>query len=405
MVIKSSNKIEIPITELEQSAFCQDGSNYRTRTLEEEFKSGVRWQKIPTRYLKLSPEEIQDSIAEIKNSLKNRIVVLGHHYQREDVIKYSDIQGDSFLLSKLASEMQNSEIIIFCGVHFMAETAEILSNDNQKVILPNMAAGCSMADMASFTQVKESWVQLTSQLQSKSVKKPIIPITYMNSTASIKAHCGKNDGIVCTSSNAYKAFDWAFKRGEKILFLPDQHLGRNTAYDYGIKEEEISIWDPYVPNGGLSDLQLSNSKVILWKGHCSVHTRFTVQQIESAKIKFPDVNILVHPECTNEVVSMADFVGSTEYIKNTIDNAPAKSKWAIGTEINLVKRLANTNKDKNIFCLDDMICPCSTMYRVHPAYLLWVLEGLVAGYVINQIKVEEEVKDYAKIALQRMLDL
>ena len=405
MVIKSSNKIEIPITELEQSAFCQDGSNYRTRTLEEEFKSGVRWQKIPTRYLKLSPEEIQDSIAEIKNSLKNRIVVLGHHYQREDVIKYSDIQGDSFLLSKLASEMENSEIIVFCGVHFMAETAEILSNDNQKVILPNMAAGCSMADMASFTQVKESWVQLTSQLQSKSVKKPIIPITYMNSTASIKAHCGKNDGIVCTSSNAYKAFDWAFKRGEKILFLPDQHLGRNTAYDYGIKEEEISIWDPYVPNGGLSDLQLSNSKVILWKGHCSVHTRFTVQQIESAKIKFPDVNILVHPECTNEVVSMADFVGSTEYIKNTIDNAPAKSKWAIGTEINLVKRLANTNKDKNIFCLDDMICPCSTMYRVHPAYLLWVLEGLVAGYVINQIEVEEEVKDYAKIALQRMLDL
>ena len=290
MVIKSSNKIEIPITELEQSAFCQDGSNYRTRTLEEEFKSGVRWQKIPTRYLKLSPEEIQESIAEMKNSLKNKVVVLGHHYQREDVIKYSDIQGDSFLLSKLASEMENSEIIIFCGVHFMAETAEILSKDNQKVILPNMAAGCSMADMASFTQVSEAWVQLTSQLQSKSVKKPIIPITYMNSTASIKALCGKNDGIVCTSSNAYKAFDWAFERGEKILFIPDQHLGRNTAYDYGIKEEEISIWDPYVPNGGLSDIQLSNSKVILWKGHCSVHTRFTVQQIESAKMKIPDVN-------------------------------------------------------------------------------------------------------------------
>ena len=405
MVIKSNNKIEIPITELEQSAFCQDGSNYRTRTLEEEFKSGVRWQKIPTRYLKLSPEEIEGSIAEIKNSLKDKVVVLGHHYQREDVILHADIQGDSFLLSKLASEMENSEVIIFCGVHFMAETADILSKNNQKVILPNMAAGCSMADMASFTQVDESWVQLTSLLQSKSSKKPIIPITYMNSTASIKALCGKNDGIVCTSSNAYKAFDWAFKKGEKILFLPDQHLGRNTAYDFGIKEEEISIWDPYLPNGGLSDIQISNSKVILWKGHCSVHTRFTVQQIESAKTKFPDVNILVHPECTNEVVSKADFVGSTEYIKNTIDDAPAKSNWAIGTEINLVKRLANTNKDKNIFCLDDMICPCSTMYRVHPAYLLWVLEGLVAGYVINQIEVEEEVKDYAKIALQRMLDL
>ena len=213
----------------------------------------------------------------------------------------------------------------------MADTAEILSKDNQKVILPNMAAGCSMADMASFTQVSEAWVQLTSQLQSKSIKKPIIPITYMNSTASIKALCGKNDGIVCTSSNAYKAFDWAFEKGEKILFLPDQHLGRNTAYDYGIKEEEIFIWDPYVPNGGLSDIQLSNAKVILWKGHCSVHTRFTVQQIESAKIKFPDVNILVHPECTNEVVSKADFVGSTEYIKNIYEYINVNMRLSVYT--------------------------------------------------------------------------
>jgi quinolinate synthase len=405
MVIKSQNKLNIPITELEQSAFCQDGTNFRTKTLEEEFKSGVRWQKIPTRYLKLSPQEIKSSIKKVKKSLGEKVLILGHHYQREDVIEFSDIQGDSFLLSKLASEAKDAEIIIFCGVHFMAETAEILSSPNQKVILPNMAAGCSMADMASSNDVVRSWKQINEMLSSKSSKKPVIPVTYMNSAASIKSLCGENEGIVCTSSNANQAFEWAYKRGERILFIPDQHLGRNTAVKFGIKKSEMVIWDPHKSNGGLSKDELENSKIILWKGHCSVHTRFSVDQIKKAKEEYPDVNILVHPECTNEVVSEADYVGSTEYIKNMVHNAPSGSSWAIGTEINLVKRLAHTYKDKNVFCLDEMICPCSTMYRVHPAYLLWVLEGLVAGYVINQIEVEKEVQKFSKLSLQRMLDL
>ena len=405
MVIKHQNRIKVPITELEQSAFCQDGSNFRTKTLEQEFKAGVRWQKIPTRYLKLKPEEIRSSIKEVKKSLGEKVMILGHHYQREDVIEFSDLQGDSFLLSKLASEAKKAEVIIFCGVHFMAETAEILSSNKQKVILPNLAAGCSMADMAAIEDVKRCWNELGNIFTSSSKKQPIVPVTYMNSAASIKSLCGKNNGIVCTSSNAEQAFDWAYERGERILFIPDQHLGINTAKDYGIKESEMLIWDPYKLNGGLEIEEIINSKIILWKGHCSVHTRFSVQQIEEAKKKNPDVNILVHPECTNDVVSKADFVGSTEYIKNTVENSKPGSSWAIGTEINLVKRLAHTYTDKNISCLDEMVCPCATMYRVHPAYLLWVLEGLVAGFVINQITVDEEDQEFSKLSLQRMLDL
>ena len=405
MVINHQNRIKIPVTELEQSAFCQDGSNFRTKTLEQEFKAGVRWQRIPTRYLKLKPEEIKSSISELKKALGEKVVILGHHYQREDVIEFSDLQGDSFLLSKLAAETKDAEIIIFCGVHFMAETAEILSSNKQKVILPNMAAGCSMADMASTEEVQRCWKELSDIFDSDSGKQPVIPITYMNSTASIKSLCGQNNGIVCTSSNAKQAFDWAYDKGERILFVPDQHLGRNTAKDYGIKESEMVIWDPYKKNGGLSVDEIINSKIILWKGHCSVHTRFSVQQIENAKIKNPDVNILVHPECTNEVVSKADYVGSTEYIKNIVHQAKPGTSWAIGTEINLVKRLSHTYTDKNIFCLDEMVCPCATMYRVHPAYLLWVLEGLVAGFVINQISVDDSDQKFSKLSLQRMLDL
>ena len=405
MVIKHQNKINIPITELEQTAFCQDGSNFRTKTLEEEFKSGVRWQKIPTRYLKLKPEEIRSSIEAAKKSLGNKVVILGHHYQREDVIEFSDIQGDSFLLSKLAAESDEAEVIIFCGVHFMAETAEILSSKKQKIILPNMAAGCSMADMATYEEVERCWDELQEALLTNTEKEKIIPITYMNSAASIKSLCGKHNGIVCTSSNAKQSFDWAFARGERILFLPDQHLGRNTAKDYGIKDSEMVIWNPYKKYGGLQVEEINNAKVILWKGHCSVHTRFTVQQIEAAKIKYPDVNILVHPECTNEVVSKADFVGSTEYINNMVKNSESGTSWAIGTEINLVKRLAHTYTDKTVFCLDEMVCPCATMYRVHPAYLLWVLEGLLAGFLINQITVDEEDQIHSKKSLQRMLDL
>ena len=395
----SMETMQIPITELEQSAFCTTEGNFRTKTLGEEFKSGVRWQKIPSRYLRIPVDELNGAIKKARGVLGDKIVVLGHHYQREDVIKHSDIQGDSYKLAKLASE-QDAEVIIFCGVHFMAETAEILSSSNQRVILPNMAAGCSMADMASTEQVADSWHYLAKKLRT-----PITPLTYMNSTAEIKAICGKNNGIVCTSSNAGKALSWAFDQGAKVLFIPDQHLGRNTALEYGIPEDEMVIWDPYKAGGGISDYELDKAKMILWKGHCSVHTRFSVTQINEARTKNPKVNILVHPECTNDVVSMSDYVGSTEYIKDMVHNAPNGSSWAIGTEINLVKRLAHTYPEKNIFCLDEMICPCSTMYRVHPAYLLWVLDGLIAGIVINQIKVKKSIQLYAKIALERMLAL
>ena len=368
--------MNIPITELEQSAFCQDGSNFRTKTLEEEFKSGVRWQRIPSRYLRLPVDELNGAIKDAKSLLGDKVVVLGHHYQREDVIEHSDLQGDSYLLSKLASE-QTAEVIIFCGVHFMAETADILSSSSQRVILPNMAAGCSMADMAPTKQVEDSWNYLSKKLRSI-----ITPVSYMNSTAEIKSLCG-----------------------QKVLFIPDQHLGRNTAIEYGIPEDEMVVWDPYKVNGGVDDYSLEKARMILWKGHCSVHTRFSVNQINLARAKNKKVNILVHPECTNEVVSISDYVGSTEYIKEMVHNAPNGSSWAIGTEINLVKRLAHTYPDKNIFCLDEMICPCATMYRIHPAYLLWVLEGLIAGYVINQIKVKDSTQLYAKIALERMLSL
>ena len=398
-IIYNKMILNIPITELEQSAFCQDGSNFRTKTLEEEFNSGVRWQRIPARYLRIPVDELNGAVKEARRVLGDKVVVLGHHYQREDVIKHSDLQGDSYLLSKLASE-QSAEVIIFCGVHFMAETAEILSSSSQRVILPNMAAGCSMADMASTKQVEDCWDYL-----SKKLKTIITPVSYMNSTADIKALCGQNNGIVCTSSNAGQALSWAFDHGEKVLFIPDQHLGRNTAIDYGIPEDEMVIWDPYKVDGGISDYDLDRAKMILWKGHCSVHTRFSVNQINLARAKNKKVNILVHPECTNDVVSMADYVGSTEYIKQMVHNAPNGSSWAIGTEINLVKRLAHTYPEKNVFCLDEMICPCATMYRVHPAYLLWVLEGLLAGYVINQIKVKDSIQLYSKIALERMLEL
>ena len=398
-------KLEIPVTEIEQASFCRLDDNLRSKTLEEEFKSGVKWQKVPLRYLKMKPNEIDSEILKMKSIIGNKLYILGHHYQREEVIKFADTTGDSFKLSLDASKVKDAEYIVFCGVHFMAETADILTQPNQKVILPNMAAGCSMADMASTDEVKRCWNELSEIFKTSRTKQPVIPVTYMNSTASIKSLCGKNNGIVCTSSNAKQAFDWAFEQGERILFIPDQHLGRNTAKDYGIDESEMVIWDPYKKNGGLEIDEIINAKIILWKGHCSVHTRFTTDQIEEAKNKYPDVNILVHPECTNEVVSQADYVGSTEYIKNVIETAEKGSSWAIGTEINLVKRLAHTFTDKNIFCLDEMVCPCATMYRVHPAYLLWVLEGLVAGIMINQITVSKEDQKFSKISLQRMLDL
>ncbi len=398
-VFKKKNPV-IPITELEQMAFCQTSSNLRTKTLEEEFKSGVRWQKAPARYLRLSSEELEQGIKESRNILGDQLFILGHHYQRQDVIKHSDVQGDSYKLSVLASQAK-AKHIIFCGVHFMAETAEVLSADDQNVILPNMAAGCSMADMADIEDVQEAWDDLSATLLEKN---QILPITYMNSTADIKSLCGQNGGLVCTSSTAKKAFKWAFKRAKRVLFLPDQHLGRNTAKSLGVQLNEMVVWDPFKKMGGLTKDQIKNARVILWKGHCSVHTRFTTDQIQNARNEF-DANIIVHPECTTEVVDDSDYVGSTEFIVDTINNASSGTTWAIGTEINLVNRLAMNNKDKKIFCLDPVVCPCATMYRIHPAYLLWVLDGLRAGLLINQIKVSRQVKENANKAIERMLSL
>ncbi len=402
MTMTLNRQTVIPITELEQSAFCRSDGNLRTQTLEEEFKAGVRWQKIPTRYMKLSPEEIDAGIAEAKKALGNQVILLGHHYQRSDVIKYADIRGDSYLLSKQAAEIKDARAIVFCGVHFMAETADILSSDDQSVILPNMAAGCSMADMANLEEVEDCWDDLQSVLEGQGT---VVPITYMNSTADIKALCGKNGGLVCTSSNADRAFNWAYERGDKVLFLPDQHLGRNTALKMGIPETEMVVWDPFKQMGGLSPEQIRRAKVILWKGHCSVHTRFTTKQIEEAREQHPGINVIVHPECTKEAVAAADYVGSTEYIQNMINAAPTGSVWGVGTEINMVSRLAKENPDKTVFCLDPVVCPCATMYRIHPAYVLWVLDGLVAGLVINRIEVPPATKANARIALDRMLEI
>ena len=400
MVI-NTKKDTIPITELEQSAFCQTDSELKSKSLQEEFESGVRWQKIPTSYLKMSPDELDNQISKKKQQLGNTTIVLGHHYQRNEIIKFADFRGDSFKLSQLAAENRDAENIIFCGVHFMAETADILSGENQRVILPNLTAGCSMADMAHIDDVEDCWDDLTNVIGNGQVT----PITYMNSTAAIKALCGQNDGIVCTSSNAKSTFEWAFEKSDKILFLPDQHLGRNTAHNLGIKLEEMVTWNPFKPMGGNSEKSLKQARMILWEGHCSVHTRFTSEQIQTARNAYPDINVIVHPECVLEVVGMSDFNGSTEYISKTISQAPPGSSWAVGTEISLVKRIAQQNPDKTIFCLDSVICPCSTMYRVHPAYLLWIMDGLIEGVVVNQITVDKETANQARLALTRMLSI
>ena len=390
----------IPITEIEQSAFCQTDDELRAKTLEEEFSAGVRWQKLPVSYMRMSPEELDERIAEARSKLGDSTVILGHHYQRDEVIKYADYRGDSFNLSQYAASQKKAQNIIFCGVHFMAETADILSAPYQRVILPNLTAGCSMADMARIDDVLDCWDDLHDELGDDG---DIIPITYMNSTAAIKAHCGRNGGIVCTSSNAPATFDWALERGRRILFLPDQHLGRNTGLKMGIGLDEMVVWNPFKPLGGNTVEELRNARLILWQGHCSVHTRFTVQQIEQARVAHPDVHVVVHPECTMEVVQAADSNGSTEYIKRVVADAAPGSVIAVGTEISMVNRLAAENPDKKIFCLDSVVCPCSTMYRIHPAYMSWVLDGLNEGVVVNQITVDEGTAEQARISLDRML--
>ena len=349
-----------------------------------------------------SDPQLVDRARVARKALGAKAMVLGHHYQRDEVIAFADIRGDSFKLAQAAADNSAAEFIFFCGVHFMAESADILTTKNQKVILPDLAAGCSMADMATASQVADCW----QVLEKLGVAKKTIPITYMNSSAAIKAFTGKNHGAVCTSSNAARATKWAFEKGEKILFLPDQHLGRNTAVlSLGLTLADCVIYNPWKPNGGLTDEQIKNAKVILWRGHCSVHGRFTVKNIDDVRVKLSGVKVLVHPECQHDVVSNADVVGSTEMIIKTVSDSPAGSKWAIGTELNLVQRLANENPDKQIVFLDKAVCYCSTMNRIDLPHLVWAMESLVSGRLINQIKVEDEVAKYAKVALDQMLAL
>lgn len=392
----------IPITEVEHAAFCKPEDELPAKSLAEEFAVNIRWQKIPNEYLHYSPQELDQRINSARQKLGSTVTILGHHYQREEIIKYADFQGDSFLLSKQAAERPEADFIVFCGVHFMAETAGILCAPHQKVILPNITAGCSMADMAPMDDVEDGWEDLQEVLGDHG---GILPVTYMNSIAGIKALCGRTGGAVCTSSNAAAVLEWAFQSAERVLFLPDQHLGRNTGIKLGIDPEEMVVWNPFKRLGGNTVEQLRSSKMVLWQGHCAVHTRFTVKQIQAARERFPQVTVLVHPECTRETVEAADMNGSTELIRRTINEAPAGSQWAIGTEISLVNRLALNNPDKTVFCLDPVSCPCSTMYRIHPAYLLWVLDGLLQGQVINQITVPEDIRRDSLIALERMLSL
>ena len=337
-----------------------------------------------------------------RKALGSRAFVLGHHYQRDEVIEFSDVMGDSFKLAKDAAARPDAEFIIFCGVHFMAESADILTSDSQKVILPDLAAGCSMADMANSEQVAQCWDALTAA----GVADKTIPVTYMNSSAAIKAFTGEHGGTVCTSSNAKTAMAWALEKGEKVLFLPDQHLGRNTAVlQLGLSLDDCAVWNPWKENGGLTDAQIKRARVLLWRGHCSVHGRFTLDSVNEVRARIPGVKVLVHPECQHEVVSAADVIGSTESIIKTVAESPAGSKWAVGTELNLVRRLAANNPDKEIVFLDKTVCYCSTMNRIDLPHLVWVMESLVQGRLLNQITVDPKVAKYAKIALDQMLAL
>ena len=365
-----------------------------------------RQGQLPEEYKLASDAELDARIRAAKETLGDRAVILGHFYQRDEVVQYADFVGDSFQLANAALTKPDAEAIIFCGVHFMAETADILSNEEQAVILPNLAAGCSMADMADEDSVEECWEQLEELFGTapdSDGRAPVIPVTYMNSSAALKAFCGRNGGIVCTSSNAKTVLEWAFERGQRVLFFPDQHLGRNTAKALGVPLEQMPMWNPRKELGGNDEQALLDSRVILWHGFCSVHKRFNVGQIEKARAEYPGVNVIVHPECPMEVVDAADGAGSTDFIKKAIAAATEPTTFAIGTEINMVNRLAAENPQHTIFCLDPVICPCSTMYRIHPGYLAWVLEELVEGRVVNRITVDDSVKDNAKIALERML--
>ncbi len=354
-------------------------------------------------YLTLPDTSADDRIAAAREKLGGSAVLLGHHYQRDEVIRFADYTGDSYKLSKIAAET-DAKYVLFCGVHFMAESADVLGKAGQQVILPDLHAGCSMADMAEIGQVEDCWDSL---MRAGLRPDQLLPLTYMNSTAAIKAFCGERGGLVCTSSNARAAFEWAFARREKILFLPDQHLGRNTAYAMGIPLSEMVVWDPYQINGGISPDRLRAAKVILWKGHCSVHQRFLPGHVDQVRARYPGIQVIVHPECRWEVCQKADALGSTERLIKLVEQAPEGSMFAIGTEIHLVNRLAKAyaGKGKKIITLDDTGCLCTTMYRISPQHLAWALENLVDGRVVNQIKVKDDVKHWARVALDRMLEI
>jgi len=367
-----------------------------------------RQGELPAAYREASEAELDARIRAAKQTLGDRVVVMGHFYQREEVIVHADHVGDSFQLAGFAQQHPEAEAIVFCGVHFMAETADLLSGADQAVILPNLAAGCSMADMASIDEVEECWEQLAEVYGDLDVPDadgllPVIPVTYMNSSAAIKGFVGRHGGIVCTSSNARTVLEWAFARGRRVLFFPDQHLGRNTAKAMGVPLEQMPMWNPRKPLGGSTADELVDARVLLWHGFCSVHRRFTVDQIEKARAEHPGVRVIVHPECPMPVVDAADEAGSTDYIRKAIAAATEPTTFAVGTEINLVQRLAAEYPQHTIFCLDPVVCPCSTMYRIHPGYLAWVLEGLVDGEVRNQVTVPSDVADPARVALERML--
>lgn len=384
---------------------CETDTGIETIPLADEVSFGSWQPEIPEEYWALEAGELERRIRASRERLGDQVVVLGHHYQREDIVQFADTRGDSFALAQYAAERQESPYIVFCGVHFMAEAADILAAPHQQVILPNMEAGCSMADMAAAPDVYSAWRELEDFFGTT---EDIIPVTYMNSAASLKAFCGEHGGVVCTSSNATQVLDWAFEQGKRVFFFPDQHLGRNTGHAMDIPLDEMVLWNWRLPAGnlgGLGDDDLERSRIILWQGHCSVHQRFSLTQIEQARASFPDVQIVVHPECRYEVVQAADANGSTAFIAKYVAEAEPGSVIGVGTEINLVSRLAKENPDKTIFCLDPVVCPCSTMYRVHPAYLAWVMESLERGEVVNRIEVPAEMKANAKVALERMLAL
>src|SRR5712691_12639281 len=346
-------------------------------------------------------EDVQVRIAAARRALGRRVVILGHHYQRDEVIRHADFTGDSFKLAQLASTRPQADFIVFCGVHFMAESADILSAPHQKVVLPDLDAGCTMADMAETDQVEDCWEVVTEV-----VGDDVVPVTYMNSTAALKAFVGRHGGAVCTSSNARAILDWAFRQRSRVLFFPDQHLGRNTGFRMGVPLERMQVWYPYEDRGGLQDAQIRDARILLWKGHCSVHNRFTPEMVDRRRAQMPGVKVIVHPECRFEVAQKADAIGSTEGIIKTVLESPVGSRWAVGTELNLVSRLARQcAPEREVVSLDDCFCVCSTMFRIDPPHLAWVLESLVEGRLVNVVKVPDEMARQARIALDRKIEI